>query len=316
MSQYFRHKDKSIECEGLYHEPETEEHIQGKTLLYNWLKGLQDKGIISNVQLESYIKETKQRPDLYFEWNGYRYVIEFQCTPIATEYLKRRELYKLANIKDIWILGLEKYLIYGEDRKIEECGTQLKLDVTSKKVYTDGTLINNSLQYGVINFRKYRNFSLKDLTFKGKIVLSNKKLKPYIKRDNEKYENMKKALEKQEIQNEINKDIRKEAKEIANIIKRYNKDVKNRMDVRYVKSNKNRYTCRIEVFHSFKESKHLYFFFNDNGVSCSKRVLLDKKTGYSTFQYNGYCDYSKEFNSVDIIDFIKIKITEMSKEEC
>ena len=143
-----------------------------------------------------------------------------------------------------------------------------------------------------------------------------KKLKPYIKRDNEKYENMKKALEKQEIQNEINKDIRKEAKEIANIIKRYNKDVKNRMDVRYVKSNKNRYTCRIEVFHSFKESKHLYFFFGDNGVSCSKRVLLDKKTGYSTFQYNGYCDYSKEFNSVDIIDFIKIKITEMSKEEC
>lgn len=38
ISPYFRHKEKNKECEGIYYEPETEEHIKGKIMLYNWLQ--------------------------------------------------------------------------------------------------------------------------------------------------------------------------------------------------------------------------------------------------------------------------------------
>jgi hypothetical protein len=114
---YFRHKEKNEDCDGQYSEPETEEHRNGKLLLYNWLQKLQNESVIENVKLEAYISETKQRPDLYFEMNGKRFVIEFQCTPIASEFLKRHELYDLGGISDIWILGHDNYK--NTSRKIE-----------------------------------------------------------------------------------------------------------------------------------------------------------------------------------------------------
>lgn len=314
ISQYFRHKDKSKECDGLYHEPETEEHIKGKILLYNWLKKLETEKVISNVQLESYIKETKQRPDMYFEQDGVRYVIEFQCTPIATEYLKRRELYRLAGIKDIWVLGLEKYSIDGINKIIEEDGNQLKLDVSEGQIYTNGALIQKSLEYGLIEFREYRSFSLKDLTFKNDIVLCEKKLKPYTKRDNEKYENTIKIQDQQKIQNRINKDIVIKARDLTEKIKDYNKSTKNRMNVRFTKTNKKRYICRIEVFHNSDITKHIYLFFDKDGVECSRREIINKQTGYSNFHYNGYCGYNgNDFTAIE--EFIKDKIDELSKGE-
>jgi len=106
VSPYFRHKDKN--CSGYFTEPETEEHKKGKQLLYEWVNN--QKGI-ANIELECWLPETKQRPDIYFEKDGRKYVIEFQCSPVASEYKERRELYRLAGIKDIWVLGTEKYKI-------------------------------------------------------------------------------------------------------------------------------------------------------------------------------------------------------------
>ncbi|MGL5646379.1 MAG: competence protein CoiA family protein, partial [Clostridium sp.] len=65
-------------------------------------------------------EESNQRPDIYFEQKGKRYVIEFQCTPIATEYLKRREQYQNNDIFDIWILGKDKY--HKTNRVIQKHG--------------------------------------------------------------------------------------------------------------------------------------------------------------------------------------------------
>lgn len=103
---YFRHMDKNV-CEDKYSESETEEHIKGKRDLYEWIK----KQIgVTNAVLEGWIPETKQRPDIIFEHKGKKYVIEYQCSPIASEYVERHELYKASGIIDIWILGTEKYL--------------------------------------------------------------------------------------------------------------------------------------------------------------------------------------------------------------
>lgn len=318
---YFRHKDKSKECEGLYYESETEEHIQGKIILYNWLKNLENKELVSNVQLESYIKETKQRPDLYFEQNGTRYVIEFQCTPISTEYLKRRELYRLAGIKDIWILGLEKYQIDGKNKTIEEKGTQLKLDVTNNIIYTDGSLLKRSLPHKCMNCNNQNEFKLDDLVFDGEILLCDEKLKPFIKKDTTEYKKWKKIIEAEEIklnkdrlQREFNKEIVSKVEKLFVIVRQYNKDKNYKLDVTFKESDKKRYCCRIEVFSPRFIGKHIYFFFGKDGVSCSKRIILDKKTGYSDFVENGQCEYSGiDFTKIE--GFIKGKIDELQKEE-
>lgn len=104
-SPYFRHMDKE-QCEDKYSEPETEEHLNGKKDLYEWLK--KQPGV-TNVILEGWIPGTKQRPDIMFIYNGEQCVIEYQCSPISSEYFERHDLYKAAGIKDIWILGSQKY---------------------------------------------------------------------------------------------------------------------------------------------------------------------------------------------------------------
>lgn len=102
---YFRHMDKE-ECEDKYSESETEEHLNGKRDLYEWIK----KQIgVTNAVLEGWIPETKQRPDIMFDYNNKKYVIEYQCSPIATEYIERHELYQAAGFTDIWIAGVKKY---------------------------------------------------------------------------------------------------------------------------------------------------------------------------------------------------------------
>lgn len=104
---HFKH-EKNSDCPDIYSEGVTEEHIKGIEILYNWLEK-QDG--VSNIELEKWIPETKQRPDIYFEYKNKSYVIEFQCSPISTKFLERRELYRLNEINDIWILGCNKYSI-------------------------------------------------------------------------------------------------------------------------------------------------------------------------------------------------------------
>lgn len=107
---YFRHMDKN-ECDSIYSEPETEEHLNGKYDLYKWLLSQND---VSNVKLEAWIPETKQRPDIMFDFNGIKYVIEYQCSPISSEYLERHELYQMMNIHDIWICGIKKVFRFNK----------------------------------------------------------------------------------------------------------------------------------------------------------------------------------------------------------
>lgn len=96
---HFAHQAKS-DCsydrggEGEYHE-------QGKHLLYQWLTA-------QNIQaeLEVYVPEIKQRPDILVELHGKRIAIEFQCAKVSNQIIRQRNIgYKTANIVPIWILG-------------------------------------------------------------------------------------------------------------------------------------------------------------------------------------------------------------------
>ncbi|MFS0782864.1 competence protein CoiA [Bacillus sp. 1P06AnD] len=94
---HFAHKaggNCTVSAEG-----ESNRHIEGKQSLFSWLK---DQGI--HVQLELYIPDIKQRTDLYAEIQGKKYAIEFQCSIISSDEVKRRTLgYKKKGMETIWI---------------------------------------------------------------------------------------------------------------------------------------------------------------------------------------------------------------------
>lgn len=139
---YFKHLN--ADCV-MYGEPETEEHIQGKIDLFEWI---QKQDGVSDVRLEGWLPETKQRPDIMFKYNSKQYVIEYQCSPISSEYIERHELYQAAGIHDIWICGAENYMQWyhkGSGKKRfntleKECRTYY--DPKNKKFYLPETSKN------------------------------------------------------------------------------------------------------------------------------------------------------------------------------
>lgn len=91
--------------EGSYHE-------KGKLLLYQWLK----KHNV-NVQLEPYLHDVKQQPDVLLHLKKRMIAIEYQCTKISiTELQKRNKGYINAGITPIWILGAHLFKRSGTHR--------------------------------------------------------------------------------------------------------------------------------------------------------------------------------------------------------
>ncbi|GAA0593262.1 competence protein CoiA [Virgibacillus siamensis] len=114
MVPHFAHRSKqncpsSEGGEGAYHE-------KGKLLLYKWLQNQQ-----LDVQLEAFLPEIMQRPDILLRVNNRVLAIEYQCARISAEQVhKRNEGYRRAGIIPIWILGAIRLERRGQH--------QLKLD--------------------------------------------------------------------------------------------------------------------------------------------------------------------------------------------
>ena len=128
------------DCES-FSEGETKEHLQGKELLYSFFSGL---GIES--ELEVYLPELKQRPDIFLP--GYGVAIEFQCSSLSgLKMMKRSEGYREAGYSVIWIAGgkfhFSRRLTFFQSLFIQEYGLLfpyfLQLDVSKKEMifYTD-----------------------------------------------------------------------------------------------------------------------------------------------------------------------------------
>lgn len=159
---YFKHEVASECGGGSYYEPMTDEHIIGIKQLYEMFKEIEG---IENLEVEKYIRNTKQRPDIYFEYNNERYCIEYQCSPISTQYNKRHELYELEGIKDIWILGFDNFYIEPIERLISV--TESKLERHRGNILESG--IKNELEKyikmkdeNIIIFNRKRVKSIED----------------------------------------------------------------------------------------------------------------------------------------------------------
>ena len=93
---HYKHSDCQTFSEG-----ESEEHIQGKLFLYNFLKPYVD-----SIEIEPYIRTLKQRPDLLLTYNNQKVAIEFQCSPISVKQIvKRSQGYQKSGILVLWIIG-------------------------------------------------------------------------------------------------------------------------------------------------------------------------------------------------------------------
>lgn len=91
---------KNTACD-VFSEGETEEHIQGKTQLFNWFKELGFQ-----IEMEAYLPELKQRPDLLVTTTAGKIAVEFQCSGITIEKIAERSRgYLNAGYQVIWILG-------------------------------------------------------------------------------------------------------------------------------------------------------------------------------------------------------------------
>lgn len=111
---HFAHT-RNASCTQTFSEGESEDHLQGKLHLYEFLQKHS-----STVQLEAYLPSLHQRPDLYVQSESYPIAIEFQCSQIPATVIQQRTAgYIAKRINPIWILRTPSI----SDFPLQEIGT-------------------------------------------------------------------------------------------------------------------------------------------------------------------------------------------------
>ncbi|HLR10945.1 MAG TPA: competence protein CoiA family protein [Sporosarcina sp.] len=97
---HFSHQHHKA-CDQFFSEGETFEHLQGKLDLYHFFQTYPQL----NVQIEPYLSELRQRPDLLIYQQDMWKPIEFQVSRIPVEKMQRRtNHYKEHSMDPLWIL--------------------------------------------------------------------------------------------------------------------------------------------------------------------------------------------------------------------
>jgi len=295
VSPYFRHKDKNI-CEDYFSESETEEHIKGKQYLYEWTKTIDG---VTDVILESWIPETKQRPDISFKLDGEQYVIEYQCTPIASEYVKRHELYQTAGIHDIWILGTKKYLEnckyqLGRGKTIET-HTPYYFDINEKSLILQGRILEESLPHKEIKLNFIYKFNLADFIINPNIKtlsLNNSIVENFIMKDIEKHNEKLEIIKKKQKIKDYNLKI------ISELNEKY-EDLNHKIKFSSVFTKSSYYLWDLDCI----LGNHAYTFLikNDSIDLCSHNK---KYNGYNNYYINLKSIEFKKLTKKEIINFV------------
>ena len=86
-----------------FSEGETTQHLLGKQRLFEWLTKLNIP-----VEMEAWLPELKQRPDLLVTYQNRRIALEYQCSPIPFARLKERtDGYMSKGYEVYWICGMD-----------------------------------------------------------------------------------------------------------------------------------------------------------------------------------------------------------------
>lgn len=313
ISPYFRHKDKE-ECEDKYSEPETDEHINGKIKLYEWIK---KQNGVANVVLEGWIPETKQRPDIMFIYNGNQYVIEYQCTPISTEYHERHTLYQTAGINDIWICGTDKYLEkdeIGKTFRTKEIEKQTNYYYDSKfnifvinKDYFNIPKLSEACEY-----YDYRNECDRE-NFDGEIIKDYSKF--YISLNNIIFIDGKIQFNEEYIKNKIDKYEKKiieRDKNLNNRLKIYRKIIDVIKNNHSLEMNTNRYDSNIIEYLNncfeinINENKYIYktkYFIKEKYCAWNGRKMAQREKWICKYSFKDSIEY-ETISEEEFLNFI------------
>lgn len=131
ITSHFSHYPKEA-CQ-TFSEGETAEHLAGKRQLYDWLHLNGEK-----VEMEAYLPELKQRPDLLWtRENGTKVALEFQCSPLPRSRMEERTNGYLKNGYTVyWILG-ERFHIKKKLTDFQKCFmTELDTDLIGYVQYS------------------------------------------------------------------------------------------------------------------------------------------------------------------------------------
>lgn len=97
---HFAHLKKTCVAQ---HEGETDYHLDGKRNLFHWFSSHLE------VELESYLPDIMQRPDLLVDTPSQKYAIEFQCASLSSSALTKRSIhYEKGNYMPLWIMGAKR----------------------------------------------------------------------------------------------------------------------------------------------------------------------------------------------------------------
>ncbi|MEK4522840.1 MULTISPECIES: competence protein CoiA family protein [unclassified Psychrobacillus] len=96
---HFAHQHNTV-CAQSFSEGESEDHLRGKIQLYDFL---QSKKVPCN--LEPFILDIKQRPDILIFTDNIKVALEYQCSKIPTSIIRKRNKgYMQVHIKPLWVL--------------------------------------------------------------------------------------------------------------------------------------------------------------------------------------------------------------------
>ncbi|WP_260287752.1 competence protein CoiA [Peribacillus aracenensis] len=129
MSAHFAHYNS--ECVVTNSEPETNSHINGKEILFSWLK---QNFPTADVDSEVHIPETGQIADVFIQhrekgMEGLRWAFEFQHSPLSsTDWEKRHNLYQSEGIQDFWILDKATYMKFSIAKGITDARRRNELE--------------------------------------------------------------------------------------------------------------------------------------------------------------------------------------------
>lgn len=157
---HFAHKSQcSIKPEG-----ESQQHLLGKKKLFHWLtwQGFE-------TQMECYLSELNQQPDLLFQWNGKKGVIEFQCSIIPLEEMYRRTTnYINHSYRPLWIVDhrlitaqlkhrvqLNEFLTHFITRTSSGDSFILAMDPREEKFYTYHHIVPYSINRAFVTVQEF-----------------------------------------------------------------------------------------------------------------------------------------------------------------
>ena len=147
---HFAHYKK--EACAAFSEGETEEHLLGKQQLYDWLVGLGH-----SVEMEAYLPELMQRPDLLLEG---KIAIEFQCSGLSIEKIKERTKGYLNNgYKVVWILGEQ----FTYRRKLTAFQKACLTKIQNQLVLFHYSVTHKRLEYRY-NFQRQQNDKMQQVS--------------------------------------------------------------------------------------------------------------------------------------------------------